>query len=385
MSVTSVLLVASHDRQLEELLRGAGLQVTQIPVSGLSSLSLSSSKQPDVIVLDLREQGTVPGEIAAIRRHHPETGVVIVAKSLEPALLLEAMRAGVNELVTDPVNPADLEKAINSVVGKRPTSEGSIAGQVYAFIGAKGGVGVTTVSVNVATALGALSKPQRALLIDLHQAGGDAAVFLGAEPRFSVLDALENTRRLDETYLKGLVTEVAPRTDLLASPERAIAGPLESTKIRAVIDFVRRVYRFTVLDLPRSDSAVLESLDQVNAIVIVANQELATVKSASRLAASLRQRYGHDRIKVVVSRSDRQADIGQADVERAIGSEIDHTFPSDYRLALQALNKGRPLALDNHNDLSSSFKRFAVKLAGITMDREPQARGGFLGRLTKGR
>lgn len=385
MSVTSVLLVASHDRQLEELLRGAGLQVTQIPVSGLSSLSLSSSKQPDVIVLDLREEGTVPGEIATIRRHHPETGVVIVAKSLEPALLLEAMRAGVNELVTDPISPADLEKAISSVIGKRPTSESSITGQVYAFIGAKGGVGVTTVSVNVATALGSFSKPQRALLIDLHQAGGDAAVFLGAEPRFSVLDALENTRRLDETYLKGLVTEVAPRTDLLASPERAIAGPLESTKIRAVIDFVRRVYRFTVLDLPRSDSAVLESLDQVNAIVIVANQELATVKSASRLAGSLRQRYGHDRIKVVVSRSDRQADIGQADVERAIGSEIDHTFPSDYRLALQALNKGRPLALDNHNDLSSSFKRFAVKLAGVTMDREPEARGGFLGRLTKGR
>jgi len=378
--VSSVTIVGSQDRQLEELLRGTTVQVGSMEFSGLSALSVASAKAPDVLVLDLRERSHLPAETSIIRRHHPEMGVVIVAKTMDPALLLEAMRAGVNELVTDPVTQASLEKAIASVAGQRGGSE---AGHVFAFIGAKGGVGATTAAVNVATALGAISKPGRTLLIDLHQAGGDAAVFLGAEPRFSVLDALENTRRLDEAYFKGLVTEVAPRTDLLAAPERSSSVQLEATKIRAVLTFVRSTYRYIVLDVPRSDSAVLESLDQVGAIIIVANQELATVKGASRLAASLRQRYGGERIKVVVSRSDRQADIGQGDVERAIGSEIDHTFPSDYRHALQALNKGRPLALDNHNDLSASFKSFAVKLTGGQPEREPApARTGFLGRLT---
>jgi pilus assembly protein CpaE len=378
--VSKVTIVGSRDRQLEELLKGTVFQVSSLEFSGLSALSVASAKAPDVLILDLRERAHLPAETSNMRRHHPEMGVVIVAKTMDPGLLLEAMRAGVNELVTDPVTQASLEKAITSVAGKHSGSEG---GDVFAFIGAKGGVGATTAAVNVATALGSISKPGRTLLIDLHQAGGDAAVFLGAEPRFSVLDALENTRRLDEAYFKGLVSEVAPRTDLLAAPERASSVQLEAAKIRAVLTFVRSAYRYIVLDVPRSDSAVLESLDQVSAIIIVANQELATVKSASRLAAGLRQRYGHERIKVVVSRSDRQADIGQADVERAIGSEIDHTFPSDYRHALQALNKGRPLALDNHNDLSASFKSFAVKLTGGRPEREPApARSSFLGRLT---
>jgi pilus assembly protein CpaE len=257
-------------------------------------------------------------------------------------------------------------------------------GQIFGFVGAKGGVGTTTIAVNIATVLGAASLPRRTLLIDCHQAGGDAAVFLGAEPRFSILDALENTHRLDQNYLQGLVTRVGKGTDLLAAPERVVGGQLDPAKIRPVIDFVRTAYKYTVLDLPRSDAMVLDGLDAASAIVIVANQELATVKSASRMAVILRQRYGSDRIKVIVSRSDRQADIGHADVERAIGCPIAHTFPSDYRVALQALNKGRPIAFDNHNDLSASFKRFAAALTG-QFEHGPVPRAGLFGRLTQRR
>jgi len=141
-----------------------------------------------------------------------------------------------------------------------------------------------------------------------------------------------------------------------------------------------------VLDLPRSDGTVLDSLEQLAAIYIVANQELATVRSATRVAAMLRERYGRDRVGVVLTRSDRQADIGHADVEKAVGLPVAHTFPSDYRIALQALNKGRPLALDNHNDLSASFKKFAHQLSGTRPDREQGPRSsGLFGRLTQRR
>jgi pilus assembly protein CpaE len=304
---------------------------------------------------------------------------VIVTTSLEPALLLEAMRAGVNELVCDPVTQADLEKAIHRVVRQRTVS----AGRIFAIVGAKGGVGATTVAVNTASVLGAAAKPDRALLIDLHQAGGDAAVFLGVEPRFSILDALENTHRLDLVFLKSLVTHVAPHVDLLASSERTVWGSPDASTIRTVIDAVTSAYRFTVLDVPRSDRAALDALDRVATIVIVANQELATIKSTGRLAETLRQRYGRDKVTVVLSRSDRRADIGHADVERVLGVPVAHTFPSDYRTALQALNKGRPVALDNHNELSSSFRRFALQLAGIHSDREQVGRPGLLGRITQ--
>jgi pilus assembly protein CpaE len=354
------------------------MQATHTDVAGLASLAAPSARQPDVVVLDLRGAAEVPGVIPALKRQHPQTGIVLVTTSLEPALLLEAMRAGVNELVCEPITQADLEKAIHRVVRQRMAS----IGRVFAVVGAKGGVGATTVAVNVATTLGSAGKPDRTLLMDLHQTGGDAAVFLGVEPRFSILDAQENIHRLDLVFLKGLVTKVAPHVDLLASSDRSVADRVDVSTIRAVIDTVASGYRFTVLDIPRADGAVLDALDRVSTIVVVANQELPTVKSASRLAVSLRQRYGRDKVMVVLSRSDRRADIGHADVERVIGMPVAHTFPSDYRTALQALNKGRPVALDNHNELSSSFRRFALQLAGLP-DREPAVRSGILGRLTQ--
>jgi pilus assembly protein CpaE len=382
LAVMTITLVGSRDRQLEELLRASGMQPAVLEAAQLPTLASPGARQPDVIVIDVRDGTGIPPAVAAIRRQHPATGVVLVASTLDPAMLLEAMRAGVNELVSDPVTQGDLERAIARVIEQRPAS---VSGKVFGFIGAKGGVGTTTVAVNVAIALGAASEPERALLIDLHHACGDAAVFLGVEPRFSVVDALENTRRLDTTFFRGLVAHAGPGLDLLASSERAVAGQSDPSRVRAVVDFVATVYKYTVLDLPRSDGAVLDALDRLSAIVIVANQELAAVRSASRMAATLRTRYGAGKVSVVVSRSDRQAEIGHEDVARAIGFDVAHTFPSDYRRALQALNKGRPLALDNHNELSSSLKRFASNLAGVRSESAAPARAGLLGRLTRGR
>ena len=100
-------------------------------------------------------------------------------------------------------------------------------------------------------------------------------------------------------------------------------------------------------------------------IVIIANQELATVRNASRIAQRLRKRYGKDQVTIAISRSDRNAEIGHDDVEKAVGSSVTHTIPSDYKLALQAMNKGRPLTLDNNSALASAFTKFARELAGI--------------------
>jgi pilus assembly protein CpaE len=379
--VITVTLVGPRDGEIENLIIKAAMHVTHTDGPGLASLAAPSARQPDVVVIDVRGATEVPAVIPALKRHHPQTGIVLVTASLEPALLLEAMRAGVNELVCDPVTQADLEKAIHRVVRQRTVS----TGRVFAVIGAKGGVGATTVAVNIATTLGSATKPDRTLLMDLHQTGGDAAVFLGVEPRFSIIDALENTHRLDMVFLRSLVMQVAPHVDLLASSDRSVAGQADPPTIRTVIDAVASAYRFTVLDVPRSDGAVLDALDRASTIVVVANQELATVKSASRLAVSLRQRYGREKVTVVLSRSDRRAEIGHADVERVIGMPVAHTFPSDYRAALQALNKGRPVALDNHNELSSSFRRFALQLAGLAADSDSEGRSGFLGRLTGGK
>ena len=115
------------------------------------------------------------------------------------------------------------------------------------------------VAVNVATALAQLQKDST-LFIDLHVANGDAAVFLGSEPKFSIVDALENSHRMDEAFFRGLIAKTKAGVDLLASSDRVIVAPIDVRRVRALIDFAARHYRYIVLDVPRTDAAVLEAL-----------------------------------------------------------------------------------------------------------------------------
>ena len=370
----NILLVGSNDRQLEEMLRACGMNLSPVAGAELATLAQPGAKQPDVVVLDLRDQSHLPAALPVLKRHHPTTGVLIVANRLDPAMLLEAMRSGVNEVVADPVVVADLEQAIARLFAQRPVVHAE--GAIYAFVGAKGGVGTTTVAVNVATALARLT-PKGTLFVDLHVANGDAAVFLGAEPRFSIVDALDNTHRIDEAFFKGLLVHTKSGVDLLASSDRVMVAPADVRRVRTLLEFAVRHYRHIVLDVPRSDATLLDALEMANRITVVANQELATVRSASRMAAAMRQRYGKDKLTVVMSRADRLAEIGHEDVERAVGAPVKHSFPSDYRRALQALNKGRPVAMENHNELSSSFVKFARSLAGIEKPEPERSSGRF--------
>src|SRR5436190_7536118 len=138
------------------------------PGSELAALAQPAAKQPDVLVLDLQDQSHLPAALPLLKRQHPSTGVIVVTTKLDPALLLEAMRAGVTEVVSK-VTEDDLRASIERLLAVRP---GAAGGRAYAFVGAKGGVGSTTVAVNVATALAKL-EPGRVLFIDLHVANGD--------------------------------------------------------------------------------------------------------------------------------------------------------------------------------------------------------------------
>jgi pilus assembly protein CpaE len=376
----SITIVGASDRQLEELLRSPSVRLKSLAVSDLLALAQPSAAQPDAVLLDIRESNTLPPTLATLKRQHPATGVVIIAARMDPVLMLEAMRAGVNEWVADPLTAAELNAAIERVTTTRTAS---VQGQIFAFIGAKGGVGTTTTAVNVATALAQAVHDERTLFMDLHLSYGDAAVFVGVEPRFSVADAMENTHRLDEAFFESLVVQSkSSGVHVLASAERAV-GVVDFRRIATLLQFAATHYRYTFLDVPRSEASVLDSLEGVSTILIVANQELATIRNAGRIAATLRQRYGKDRVKIVVSRYDKQAEITTEDVAKVVGSPVKYTVPSDYRAALLALNKGRPLALDRENKLAPAFQSIAFDLAGLPHEKpvEREKGSGLFGRV----
>jgi pilus assembly protein CpaE len=272
------------------------------------------------------------------------------------------------------VTPQALDQAVRRVI---VDGQPQPAGRVLAFVGAKGGVGTTTLAVNTAAALAKAGG--EVLLIDLHLTNGDAALFLGAEPRFSVVDALENVHRVDESFFRSVVETTKAGIDLLASSDRMVQGIADVKRVRALLDFAVNRYRFIVLDVPRSDLPMLDALEAAGLVVVVTSQELSSLRSAGRLAHTLRARYGAPRIKAVMNRFDRRAEIAHADVERVIGDAVEHLIPSDYRTAVEALNVGRPVALEKSR-LANSFRSLASDLGGLRTE-SPERPAGVLSRL----
>ena len=373
----SVTIVGIRDKQLEETLRADGVQPTTIAPGSLGTLTHPSAVPPDVVILDLRTDPRVPAELAGLKRQHPSLGLAILVSTFDQALMVEAMRAGVTECIAG-TDPRELEGAIARLTEQKAAPT---AGEVFVFIGAKGGVGTTTAAVNVAASLARLAST---LFIDLHATGGEAALLLAAEPRFSVFDALENTHRLDAAYFRGLVVRTKSDVDLLGASDRDLIRTVDGGHLRTLLDFAGRHYRYTVVDATRSDATVLDALDDATALVLVVNQELATVRAAARLAMVLRQRYGREKVRVVLNRVDSLSDIRRVDVEKAIDTRIAHEFPSDYRLAVDAMNRGRPLVLDKRSALAMAFRTCARDLAGVGPDHKSAVRSGGLFGLLAG-
>jgi pilus assembly protein CpaE len=367
------IAVLSSDPRIVEALRAAGLSAGAVSLADLEAGFAAGA--PAALVLDIRGPHQIPAGLAALRRRNTTIGIVLIASALDQQLMLEAMRAGVNECLQEPVTREALEQAVrNVIVGSLP----SPSGQVFAFVGAKGGVGTTTLAVNTAASLARTGEGGGVLLIDLHQGFGDASVFLGAEPRFTIADALENVSRVDEAFFRGLVEKTKAHVDLLGSADRMAQGATDPGRVRLLLDFARRAYRFTVLDVPRSDMT-LDALEAVTNLVVVTSQELPSLRSAGRLAHTLRSRYGAPRVKAVMNRFDKRAEIAHADVERVIGDAVKHLIPSVYFAALEALNHGRPVALDQ-GALPSALRTLAYDL-GSVKKRPAEKPQGVLGRL----
>jgi pilus assembly protein CpaE len=371
--VINVLLIGSRDQTVLTELRSRQLHATPIDLADVGHVA---GKGPDAVVIDIRELPRLPREIASLRRQFPNAGLVILARALDSTELLEAMRMGVNEWVAEPLDHDEVVAAITRVA--RPSAPAA-TGKTFAIIGAKGGVGSTTVAVNVATSMSLVGK-EPTLLIDLHPAYGDAAVFLGVDPRFSVVDALENIDRLDANYLRGIIASTPSGVDLLASSHRIGLDAFDVTRLRRLLDVAASVYRFIVLDCPRTVPAVLEAIDVASEVVVVTNQELPALRSATRILTSLRQRCGTDRVKVAITRFDPKADISRSAIEKALGGAVNYQFPNDYRTSVGAISRGEPLIVSNHSQLASSISDFARQLGGFQSVKKDKATGLF-GRL----
>src|SRR5262245_45167226 len=148
MSSTIGIIGGGSPQQLEGLLKSAGFRPVALQADRLVSPS-GPVATPDVLLVDVRNDRRLLATVRAIKRRYPSMGVVLVAAALEPELMLEAMRAGVTECITDPLTQTAVETAVGRVMVSKSTSSES---RVFAIVGAKGGVGATTIAVNLGEA-----------------------------------------------------------------------------------------------------------------------------------------------------------------------------------------------------------------------------------------
>lgn len=355
--MTTTMLLAGHDADLEELFRSAGV-VARVPPQLFETGAAISEDVPDVLIADLRGRSRLPAWLTDWRQRHPAVRVVLVTSSPDPALMLAAIRSGVSECLVEPITRAEAQAAIGRIM----TGHLTTTGEILAFVGARGGVGTTTVAVNVAAALSRLAGGT--LMIDLNTASGDAALLLGADPRFSLLDALANTHRADETFFRGLLTDTRCGLPLLAAPAVPFGAAIEAGRLRALLDFVRQRYRYTIVDVPRAGSAAREALRAAGVTVIVTNQEIATLRSTALMANAIRSDQSVDPARMILNRYDPGAALEKKDAEELTGLPVVACFPSCYRLIADAANRGEPICASKH-DIGRAFARCARELARI--------------------
>ena len=385
--------IVSHDedfkRQVSRLLRAGG-----VPVGIVDAVADGA---PDLYVVDIRADASSGlATIERLRAGHEGVPIFAIAAAAEPDVILQAMRAGANEFFpwnTGGATQASraMEESFNGAVRRTAARrEASNAGArqpcvTHVFLGAKGGAGTTTVSVNSAVELARLTK-RSTVIVDLKPCLGEVALFLGVRPRFTVLDAIENLHRLDKDFLKELVSKHKSGLDILAGSEQFDRpNAHDAGAVEELLRVLGKVYEHIVIDAGNMINAcAVAALYAAETVFLVTNPDVPSIRNAQRLIDRVRQLgAGSERVKILLNRVSDQHLIAPKQIETALGYGIHHTFSSDYRTVSEALNSGVPLTLTNHSDISSQFGSFTRGLVGRAEDVKPQAekRRAFLGLL----
>jgi pilus assembly protein CpaE len=388
--------VVSHDeefkRQVAALLRGCGVPIGIVE----DRRTGTEAAGPDIVVIDIRaDASSGMAAIERLRAGHPTVALFAIAGAAEPDLILQAMRAGANEFFPWTANgtqPRSVEEAFHGAVRRTATRHAAASAGARqpcvtnVFLGAKGGAGTTTVAVNCAVEIARLTKRPTAI-IDLKPSLGEVALFLGVRPRFTVLDAIENLHRLDREFLRELMARHKSELDILAGSEQFDRpNQQDATAIEELLRVLSRLYDYIVIDAGNMiNSAAASALYAADAIFLVTNPDVPSIRNAQRLVDRVRQLgAGSERVKILLNRVSDQSLIAPKQIETALGYGIHQQFSSDYRTVSTALNSGVPLALANHSELAAQFSSFTRQMLGVHQEDakpEPEKRRAFLGLL----
>jgi pilus assembly protein CpaE len=286
--------------------------------------------------------------ISDLSQEAPSCAILVASGSTDGSLILQSMRAGAKEFLTHPVKPEDLSAAIQRVSRQRFGDKASSARgcRTIAISGATGGVGATSIAVNLGCVLAA--DPQNSVvLVDLDLALGDADVLLDTIPEYTLTDVSQNISRLDLTLLKRSLTKHSSGLYFLPRPVNLDdAQHVTAEDLQRVIGLLKASFTHLIFDtskgFTRLDMLALEASDDV---LMVTQLDLPCLRNVVRLMQSFEEQPKlKDAVKIVVNRVGH--DSGQISMKKAqdtLGRDVYWQVPNDYRVMVEVRNNGVPL------------------------------------------
>jgi pilus assembly protein CpaE len=371
------------------------IEVVAAAASGPEAIDAGVRLLPDIVLMDINMPGM--DGIAATEQlssRVPGAAVIMMSVQGEADYLRRSMLAGAREFLVKPFSSDELAASIRQVhlrerekLGRMVqragpgtsasdtlANEGRGPGMIVTVFSPKGGVGRTTIAVNLAVAAQEALK-KRVALVDASLQFGDVGVLLNLDPRAkSIADLVpEMGAGEPESPETALVTHGSGVEVILAPPTPETAELITATYLRGVLERLRRTHDLVVVDAwPWVNDLTLAVLDVSDVILTVFTLEITAIKNL-RLFFEVADQLGYEsgKVKLVLNRADSTLGIRVADVEHSVGRKVDYSIVSDGRTVVYALNRGVPFVSGNRDSaVSRDILNLARAVCGEQLDRE---------------
>jgi pilus assembly protein CpaE len=314
-------------------------------------VDLSDHRKADLLIFQLSENAAADLQQALAAVQNKEANeVFLVSETADSKILMQAMRAGVKEFFTQPLNLVEIKEALERFKERQSQSEPlpeSKKGSIISVFGSKGGVGTTTVSVNLAVSLSQGEPKKSVALLDMNTLFGEIPLFLEMAPKFHWGEITKNIDRLDNTFLKNILTQHKSGVQVLPSPAY-LNGHVRPTPdiMSRLLALMKQMFDYIIIDAGQStDDTSIKVLEVSDMLMLITILSLPCLANTNKLLRSLTE-MGYvpkDKINVVLNRYIKKGEISLGDAEAGIGKELFWVVPNDYDTSMSAINSGKPL------------------------------------------
>jgi pilus assembly protein CpaE len=353
--------------------------VEAIPQGIVAHASLLSTALPDpaasgadVYFIEYKEQvPEIDHWIETIQHHNGQVAVFLYLRHADTNTLLKALRLGVQECFVTAIAEEDFQKAIKRLLKTKTSLQPGEKSQVIALLGCKGGAGVTFTTVNLAQTL-ADHRQEAALLIDLDLRAGNISSFLDIQPRYTILDVIENFDRIDPQYLSDIIYHNESGIDVLPAPTRLEDSELvQSSHIEKVLSYIKsqNLYRWILLDVGDVlDELSLKALELSDLVLLVTLLTIPGLRDAKKIIELFQLlEFPEDKIQLVVNCYRKDSDIKKAEAKKFLGQDFFSILRFDHNAVVQSINEGQPLIK------TQPRHRLSLDFLGLAKQLSPQA------------